>query len=173
MAHCGGAAKSSRPPTRSVSTFEFRTRLYSFSSGFAGHASRMRPPAQIRSVPGAPITDPRSAWAAKKRLPAAASVRAPIAATSPQTCPRGKMSCAIADRSQAPLPSALSAARSVSIVNGPSSGPPPPAVAFIRPKKAAALTLPFLIGRNQKRPGMSSYAEWTDAVRPGFGLSAA
>ena len=67
MAFCGGVAKSRLPPIKSVSTFESWTRVYSFSSGLAGHESSRRPPAQINSVPGLPITDPWSAWLAKKR----------------------------------------------------------------------------------------------------------
>src|SRR5207237_2480548 len=120
-----------------------------FSSGLAGHESRSRPPAQIRSVPGAPIADPRSAWLAKKRRAYAASLL-PTAATSPHTWARGKASCASSDRNQAPLPSPLSAERSVSIVLGAGIGPPPSSVALIRPKNPATWTSPFLIGRNQK-----------------------
>ena len=41
--------------------FESRTRVYWFSSGFAGQASTSPPPAQIRSVPGLPMIDPLSA----------------------------------------------------------------------------------------------------------------
>ena len=69
VAFCGGVAKSSWPPISSVATFESRTREYSFSSGFAGQASSSRPPAQSSSVPGLPMTEPRSAPAAKNRLP--------------------------------------------------------------------------------------------------------
>ena len=57
----GGVATSSLPPIRSVSTFESWTRVYWFSSGLAGHESKSRPPAVRKSVPGLPITDPRSA----------------------------------------------------------------------------------------------------------------
>jgi hypothetical protein len=52
------------PPIRSVSTFESRTPAYSFSSGLPGQPSSSRPPAQIRSVPGLPITEPRPACVA-------------------------------------------------------------------------------------------------------------
>ena len=41
----GGVAKSSVPPISNVSTFESRTRAYSFSSGCAGQASISPPPA--------------------------------------------------------------------------------------------------------------------------------
>ena len=45
VALTGGVAKSSVPPTSSVSTFESRTVAYSFSSGSAGQASISPPPA--------------------------------------------------------------------------------------------------------------------------------
>src|SRR5207237_2089315 len=102
-----------------------------------------------RSVPGEPISDPRFAPDAKKRLAYVASLR-PIAATSPQTWARGKTSCAMSERNQAPLPSPLSAERRVSMVDGEAIGPPPSEVSLIRPKNPAALTSPFLIGRNSQ-----------------------
>ena len=80
------------------------------------------------------------------------------AATSPQTCAFGKIACVIKERSHAPLPSPLSASRSVSIVHGPLSGPAPSVVACMRPKNAPSLTLPFRIGRNHQWSGM-----WLDA----------
>ena len=67
---CGSRSRVSRPLRRrrevEVSSdqegldVESRTCAYSFSSGFAGHASRRRPPAQIRSAPGLPMIDPLS-----------------------------------------------------------------------------------------------------------------
>ena len=89
------------------------------------------------------------------------------AATSPHTCTFGKIACVINDRSHAPLPSPLSASRSVSIVHGPLSGPAPSVVACMRPKNAPSLTLPFRIGRNHQWSGMWLDAESIDAARSG------
>ena len=76
-------------------------------------------------------------------------------ATSPQTCPCGRAAPAKSESSHAPAaPLPLSIERSVSIVFGAASGPPPPLVEFMRPKKPAMRTLPFLIGRNKKRLGI-------------------
>ena len=52
VATCGGVAKSSAPPMRSVSTFDVLTRLYSSSAGVAGQVSANLPPPQMKSVPG-------------------------------------------------------------------------------------------------------------------------
>ena len=70
---CGGVAKSSSPPISRVGTRESRTVVYWFSSGFAGHASSSRPPAQTRSVPGLPMTEPWLPPVAKNRFAEAAS----------------------------------------------------------------------------------------------------
>jgi hypothetical protein len=169
VAFCGGVAASSLPPIRSVSTFESWTRVYSVSSGPAGHASKRRPPAVRKSVPGLPITDPRSSWVAKKRRAWAASARA-TAATSPHTCTFGKIAWVIRESSHAPLPSPFSAASSVSIVHGALSGPAPSVVACMSPKNAPSPTLPLRIGRNHQWSGMWAYAEWIEAARSGVRL---
>ena len=76
-------------------------------------------------------------------------------ATSPQTCARGSAAPAKTESSHAPpAPLPLSIESSVSIVFGAAIGPPPAAVALMRPKKPVMRTLPFLIGRNQKRLGI-------------------
>ena len=56
----------------------------------------------------------------------------------------------MSERNQAPLPSPVFAESRVSIVIGPDSGPAPSVVAFINPKNVAALTSPFLTGRNHQ-----------------------
>ena len=44
----------------------------------------------------------------------------------------------------------------MSIVLGAATGPPPSAVALMRPRKPAMRTLPFLTGKNQKLLGILS-----------------
>ena len=85
VAACGGVAKSSSPPMRSVSTFDARTMLYSSSSATAGQESPSRPFPQLNVVAASPR------FAAGFRLPeekdsvAAAASSLPAAAICPQT----------------------------------------------------------------------------------------
>ena len=53
---------------------------------------------------------------------------------------------------------------------GEAIGPPPSEVSLIRPKNAAALASPFLIGRNSQRPGTSVNEDFSDAARSGVRL---
>ena len=57
VATWGGVAKSSVPPIKSVSTFDVRTWLYSFSVGLAGQACVRPPPPKRKSVPGLPMIE--------------------------------------------------------------------------------------------------------------------
>src|SRR3954453_3966681 len=158
-----GVAKSSAPLITSVSVLDVRTRAYSFSPGAAGHAPRSRPPAQRKSVPGLPRIEPRSVAGANASPALAASARA-VAATSPQTCARGNTRAAITDCSQNPLESPFPAASQESMVNGAERGAEAE-VEFIRPKKEAMRTLPFLIGRNHHRSGMCAFVHLMLAAR--------
>ena len=120
VAFCGGVAKSSSPPTSSVSTFDVRTRSYSRVAG-PGQASTSCPPNQLKSVPGLPRIVPRSPDA-KSRCAASTSLEA-MAAISPQTNDSGNASWASSDWNQKPLASPSSAAIQESIVMGAESGP--------------------------------------------------
>ena len=152
VAFWGGVATSSLPPIRSVSTLEFWTRVYWFSSGLAGQESKSRPPAVRNSVPGLPITDPRSAWVAKK-TPGVGGVGPREGGDVAPHLGAWEDRLGHREWSHAPLPSPLSAARSVSIVHGALSGPAPSVVACIRPQNAPSRTLPVLIGRNHQSVG--------------------
>ena len=163
VALCGGVAKSSSPLITSVSTFESRTWPYMFSSGFAGQASSSRPPAQIRSVPGLPKSDPVFAVAKYGRA-AAASVLAD-GGDIPPDCTLGKAICAISDWNHSAAAVALLRRRARVDRPRRRRAAAPSVVAAISPKNAAALTLPSLIGRNNQRSGMLPEAEWIEAAR--------
>ena len=155
VAFCGGVAKSSSPPISSVSTFESRTCVYLFSSGFAGHASTQ--PAAGPDEVGAGAADDRPAvGVGREEAPGGGGVApADRGDVAPDLLARERDL-----RHQRQEPGAArrrrcrrrAACRSSS---APASGPAPSVVAFIRPKNAAALTLPCLIGRNQQWSGMS------------------
>ncbi len=110
VAFDGRVAKSSVPPIRSVSTFEVRTRLYSLSLAFAGHALSMRPPAQMNSVAGLPrIESLRCPPADEVALCCAGIGPAMRLRCSPQTNDSGKASLLTSDWNQNPLASPFSA----------------------------------------------------------------
>ena len=104
-----------------------------FSSALAGHESYSRP-AVRKSVPGLPITDPRSAWVAKKRRACAASAL-PTAATSPHTCAREDR---LRHQRHEPRTAAVAFVGVEERVDRPRplSGPAPSVVACMRPKNA-------------------------------------
>ena len=128
-------------------------RVYWFSSGFAGQASTSRPPAQIRSVPGLPMIDPRSASA--EEAPGVGRVdpgdRGDV---TPELLARERH---LRHQRQEPRTASVALVGGEQRVDRPgrASGPAPSVVAFIRPKNAAALTCPSLIGRNHQWSGMS------------------
>ena len=123
VAACGGVAKSSSPPMRSVSTFDARTVLYSSSSAIAGQESASRPPPQVNAVAASPRFESGFRLPEEKDSVAAAASSLAAAAICPQTNDSGNARSARSDWNQNPLASPSAAASHASSVIGPERGP--------------------------------------------------
>ena len=146
VAACGGVAKSSSPPMRSVSTFDARTRAVLVLVRLAGQASASRPPPQVNAVAASPRFEAGFRLPEEKdAVAAAASILAAAAHLDPRRTTRGTQ-----DRPGATGTRIRSRRRRrrqshASSVIGPESGPSPHRTSVsMSPKKEATRTLPVL-----------------------------